>query len=70
MADYIDETELAASKAIQARDLRIQIQFWVVVALMVLSFVAKSYREDICNSFNEDPINTRLEEIKQRYQFN
>ena len=37
---------------------------------MVLSLVAKAYREDFCNNFKDDPVNNKLELIRQRYQLN
>jgi len=55
-------------KANQASSIKIEIQFWVIIIISVMSFFLKSYREDVCNNFEDDPINDKLEEIKQRYQ--
>ena len=38
--------------------------------LLVVSFAAKAFREEICNNFQDDPISERLDKIKQRYQAN
>lgn len=35
---------------------------------MILSLATKAFREDVCNNFKDDPVNTKLEEIKQRFQ--
>lgn len=53
-----------------AYSVKVSIQFWVVVTLLVLSFGAKVLREDFCNNFKEDPINKKLEQIKMTYQNN
>ena len=64
---FIDDMELAQIKANKAIGIKVSIQFWVVVALNTLTFFLRSYREDVCNNFQDDPINGKLEEIKQRY---
>ncbi len=38
-----------------------------MVILMVLSLVQKSFREDFCHDFEDDPINDKLELIKKRF---
>lgn len=58
------------NKSAAAYSVKVSIQFWVVIILLVLSFGAKMFREDFCNNFQEDVINLKLEQIKQTYQSN
>ena len=48
--------------------MKVQVQFWAVVILVLLSLGTKAYREEVCNGFKDDPINEKLEEITQRFQ--
>jgi len=48
--------------------IKVEIQFWIIVIVMILSLATKAFREDVCNNFKDDPVNTKLEEIKQRFQ--
>ena len=66
-ADFIDEQEISEQKAKKAKDIKIEIQFWVLITLLLISFGSKIYREDICNNFCDDPVNDKLQEIRQRY---
>ena len=50
-----------------AESLKVNIQFWVLVVLMVTSLFTKVFREDICNNFNRDPLTAKLEELNQRF---
>ena len=61
---FDDNEEMALAKAKSAQATKVSIQFWVVVVLMLLSFATKVFREDYCNSFRDDPVNNKLEEIK------
>ena len=50
-----------------AESLKVKIQFWVLVVLMLTSLFTKVFREDICNNFNRDPLTSKLEELNQRF---
>ena len=67
-SSYIDDNDMARQKSGEARAIKVQVQFWSVVVLLVLSLATKAYREEVCNGFKDDPINDRLEEITQRFQ--
>lgn len=46
-----------------------EIHFYVVVTIMLVSILNKAYREEICNNFEKDPFHEKLDEIKNKYNY-
>ena len=67
-ADYIDDTDMAKQKSIQASQVKISVQFYVMAILIFISLAQKAFREDACNNFVKDPVNDKLEMIRQKFQ--
>ena len=61
---FIDDSDVTATRAKQALNIKNHVQFSVIVLLFALSLYQKAHREDICHDFKDDPINNKLEEIK------
>ena len=49
--------------------MKTSIHFYIIVILILVSVASKAYREDICNNFEKDPFHEKLDEIKNKFNY-
>ena len=47
---------------------RAEVQFWIVVVILVMSVGIKGYREDVANNFEPNPFEGKFREFQKRFE--